>query len=154
MSDTNNDQPRTDQRPAKEFTALSYLWRLLFALALVLLTYNPSGWSAFHWIRDGFSNGGLGPVHLLVGVLLLIGWAILWVATWRALDTFGVILVALALGALVWLLADVGILAAGSTTAIAWISLICLAGLLSIGLSWAHIWRRLTGQFNVDDAED
>jgi hypothetical protein len=154
MSDTNNDQPRTDQRPAKEFTALSYLWRLLFALALVLLTYNPSGWSAFHWIRDGFSNGGLGPVHLLVGVLLLIGWAILWVATWRALDTFGVILVALALGALVWLLADVGILAAGSTTAIAWISLICLAGLLSIGLSWAHIWRRLTGQFNVDDVED
>jgi hypothetical protein len=154
MSDTNNDQPRTDQRPAKEFTALSYLWRLLFALTLVLLTYNPSGWSAFHWIRDGFSNGGLGPVHLLVGVLLLIGWAILWVATWRALDTFGVILVALALGALVWLLADVGILAAGSTTAIAWISLICLAGLLSIGLSWAHIWRRLTGQFNVDDVED
>ena len=154
MSDTNNDQPQNGQTPAKEFTALSYLWRLLFALALVLLTYNPSGLSAFHWIRDGFSNGGLGPVHLLVGVLLLIGWAILWVATWRALDTFGVILVALALGALVWLLADVGILTAGSRTAIAWISLRCLVGLLSIGLSWSHIWRRLTGQFSVDDAED
>ena len=27
-------------------------------------------------------------------------------------------------------------------------------GLLSIGLSWSHIWRRLTGQFSVDDAED
>ena len=154
MSNNDNDQRRSEHKPAKEFTALSYLWRLLFALALVLLTYNPSGISAFHWIRDSFGNGGLGPVHLLVGALLLIGWAILWVATWRALDTFGVILVALALGALVWLLADVGILSAGSTTAIAWISLICLSALLSIGLSWSHIWRRLTGQFNVDDVED
>ena len=154
MSDTNDAQPRKDQRPAREFTALSYLWRLLFALALVLLTYNPAGLSAFHWIREGFSNGGLGPVHLFVVAMLLIGWVILWVATWRALDTLGVILVAVALAALVWLLADVGILSADSTTAIAWISLICLAALLSIGLSWSHIWRRLTGQFNVDDAED
>ncbi|MDZ7642989.1 MAG: DUF6524 family protein [Woeseiaceae bacterium] len=27
----------------------------------------------------------------------------------------------------------------------------CLAALLTIGVSWPHIWRRLTGQLEVDE---
>jgi len=26
--------------------------------------------------------------------------------------------------------------------------------LLAVGLSWSHVWRRLTGQFEVDDGDD
>ena len=62
-------------------------------------------------------------------------------------------LAAAAIGTLVWLLIDFGILAAGSASALTWTVLVCLATLLSIGLSWSHVWRRLTGQFNVDDAD-
>ena len=141
-----------DKRPKKvlsrEFTALSFLWRLLFSLALVLATFNPSGYSVYHWITGAES---LGPEHLLVGVLLLIGWVILWVATWRSLDTLGVVLAAVAIAALVWLLVDIGVLDASSSTAFAWIILVSLSFLLAIGLSWSHVWRRLTGQFEVDE---
>jgi NAD(P)-dependent dehydrogenase (short-subunit alcohol dehydrogenase family) len=31
---------------------------------------------------------------------------------------------------------------------------VCLAALLAVGLSWAHIWRRLTGQYAVDEIDD
>ena len=139
------------KKSSREFTFLGFILRLLFALALVLATYNPSGMSAFHWIRDAISAGNVGAPHFLVGVLLLIGWSILWIATWQALNTFGVVLAALALGAIVWLLIDLDVLAADSGSAIAWISLVCLAALLAIGLSWAHIWRRLTGQVELAD---
>jgi len=132
---------------AREFTLLSFVWRLLFSLSLVLITYNPTGTSVYHWIKGADS---LGAVHFFVAALLLIGWTILWVATWRSLDTLGVILAALAIGTLVWLLVDIGLLDPDTSAAIGWIVLVSLAVLLSIGLSWSHIWRRLTGQFEVD----
>jgi hypothetical protein len=138
----------------REFNALSLLWRFLFALVLVLATYNPTALSVFDWVKTSFAEGTLGPVHYFVVAMLAIGWTILLVATWRALETLGVILAAIAIGTFVWMLIDFGVLAADSSRAIAWISLISLAVLLSIGLSWSHIWRRLTGQFEVDDAND
>jgi len=150
MANQTGNTTSTTGRAGKEFTLLSFVWRFLFALFMVLATYNPSGYSAFHWIREAAAGNGIGAVHFLVAVLLLIGWTILWVATWRALETLGVILAGLAIGALVWLLIDIGLLTPNTTSAIAWVVLIGLAGLLSIGLSWSHVWRRLTGQFDVD----
>jgi Family of unknown function (DUF6524) len=141
------------KKSAREFTFVGFILRLLFALALVLATYNPAGFSAYHWIRDAISAGAVGAPHFLVGVLLLIGWSILWIATWQALNTFGVVLAALALGAVVWLLVDLEVLAADSSSAITWISLVCIATLLAIGLSWAHIWRRLTGQVEMAESD-
>lgn len=139
------------RKTSREFNALSLLWRFLFASTLVLATYNPGGVSVFHWVRHALGEGELGPVHFFACSLLAIGWTILVVATWRSLETFGVILAAAAIGTLVWLLVDLGLIGAGSTSAIAWISLVCLSVLLTIGLSWSHIWRRLTGQFEVDN---
>jgi hypothetical protein len=150
MAEQSSQNTSTKRGASSEFTVLSFVWRFLFALFMVLATYNPSGVSVFHWIRGAVQGDGVGAVHFFVGVLLLIGWSILWIATWRALETFGVILAGLAIGALVWLLIDIGVLAADSSSAITWIVLVGLAGLLSIGLSWSHVWRRLTGQFDVD----
>jgi hypothetical protein len=146
-----NDKKRSASR---EFNALSLLWRFLFAVTLVLITFNPTGTSVFHWIRDAVAAGELGPEHFFVGSLLAIGWTILVVATWRSLNTLGVVLAAAAIGTFVWLLIDLGVLDADSGTAITWISLVCLAVLLSVGLSWSHIWRRLTGQFDVEETND
>ena len=133
---------------------MGFLWRLVAALVLVLLTYNPSGHSAYHWITSAISNSAFGPLHLLLVALLLIGWAIYWIATWRALGTFGVSLAALVLGAIIWLLFDIGLLESHSVSAVTWISLICLALVLAIGVSWSHFWRKLTGQINVEDVDD
>jgi len=136
------------------FNAFSFIWRFAAGLVLVLLTFNPSGQSAYHWTVDAISSSSFGPLHLLLIAVLLIGWTIFWFATWRALDTLGVALAALFLGAIVWLLIDLGLLKADTTSAITWISLVCLAALLAIGVSWSHLWRRLTGQYNVEDVDD
>lgn len=137
-----------------EFNALSFLWRFLGTLALVLLTFNPSGTSAYHWVSTAIGEGTFGPIHLIAIVVLLIGWVVVWIATQRSMDTLGVVLASVLLAGVVWLLIDTGILAAGSVSAVTWIVLICLAIILAIGMSWGHVWRRLTGQVSVDQVED
>ena len=139
-------------KPASgELTAFGFLWRLVASLLLVLSTYNPSGYSYFDWVRLAIRDGELGPEHLIVGILLVIGWTILVVATKRSLETLGTVLGTILLGALVWLLIDFGMLHVDSVSAISWVILVCISVLLTIGLCWSHLWRRLTGQLEVDD---
>ncbi|MBT8421934.1 MAG: hypothetical protein HKN56_11400 [Gammaproteobacteria bacterium] len=147
MADDNHSVNRARAR-STDFSVASFFWRLLLSIVLVFATYNPTELSAFHWITGAED---LGAIHFLVAVLLFIGWVILWVATWRSLETLGVVLGAVALGALVWVLIDLGWLDTSTSEAITWVVLVCLALLLSIGLSWSHIWRRLTGQLEVDE---
>ena len=135
-------------------TAVGFVWRFVAALVLVLLTYNPSRESAYHWVTSAIGNSAFGPLHLLLVAVLLIGWAIYWIATWRALGTLGVALAGLLLGAIIWLLFDIGLLKVESVSVITWISLVCLAAVLAIGVSWSHVWRRITGQINVEDVDD
>ena len=125
--------------------------RLLAALVLVLATYNPTDWSFVGWVQKSMAAGTLGPEHLLVGIVIVIGWTIYGAASFRSLGVLGMILGAAFLGALVWLLIDFGLLSAGSAESVIWITLVCLAFLLAIGVSWSHIWRRVTGQLEVDD---
>ena len=60
----------------------------------------------------------------------------------------------LLLGGIIWLLFDINLLESKSVTAIQWISLVCLSAVLAIGVSWSHIWRRVTGRINVEDVDD
>ena len=135
-------------------TGIGFLWRFIAALALVLLTYNPSGQSAYHWISSAIAESAFGPLHLLLLAALLIGWVIYWIATWRALGTLGVALAGLVLSAIIWLLIDIGLLKLDSVSAITWVSLVGLSIVLAVGVSWSHVWRRLTGQINVEDVDD
>ena len=135
-------------------SGIGFLWRFIAALALVLLTYNPSGQSAYHWISSAIAESAFGPLHLLLLAALLFGWVIYWIATWRALDTLGVALAGLVLGAIIWLLIDIGLLKLDSVSAITWVFLIGLSIVLAVGVSWSHVWRRLTGQINVEDVDD
>ena len=56
-------------------------------------------------------------------------------------------------GTLVWFLISVGALTLNHRSEITWIALICLSGLMALGLSWSHVRRRLTGQYDVDDVD-
>ena len=55
------------------------------------------------------------------------------------------------IGTGIWLLVDLGVVHAGTVNTIVWLALFALATLLAIGLSWSHIWRRLSGQLEVDE---
>lgn len=131
-----------------------FLVRLIGALALVLITYNPTGQSAWHWISEAIAQSEFGPLELILIAVLLIGWAVYWIASWRALGVLGVVLIAVLLGGLVWLLVDIGWISTESDSAITWIMLVTIAVMLAIGVSWSHIWRRVTGQYNVEDIND
>jgi hypothetical protein len=136
---------------ASRFSAAALLARVLFGTALVLVTWNPSGLSFFHWAMA--SDAGNRAFVALAGVTLLILFVIYIRATLRAMGTLGVVLAAAFLGALVWVLADTGFLALDGGTAPVWAALICLGILLGIGMSWSHIRRVLTGQVDVDDVD-
>jgi len=139
------------EKPIREITLLGMLLRFVGSLALVLLTYNPGTWSYVDWVTGAVGNGGLGPEHFFAGVMLLIGWSVLLYATYQSLGSFGILLGVAFFGTLVWLLVDFGILATDSISGVTWIVLVCLAALLTIGLIWSALWRRITGQVDVID---
>jgi hypothetical protein len=132
---------------------LGFVWRALFALVLVLATYNPAQISFYHWVRGAIGAGNFGAVHAVVGIVLLAGWVVFLRATFQSLGVLGLLLGAAFFAALVWLLVDFGLLATDSVSTMAWVTIVCLALLLAIGMSWSHVRRRMTGQVDVDDVE-
>ena len=48
--------------------------RLIGAVAVVLLTYKPTGYSFYHWAMRDF--GSITAVKAFAGALLLVGWVI------------------------------------------------------------------------------
>lgn len=142
---------------AKQFTASGYFLRLISAFVLVCASYNPiSPWSYYEWaIAPALSNLSLfTPVQGLLGVVLLIGWAILLRATTRSLGFFGILLGAALCGMVIWVLVDRGWVSLGGNDVLPWVILIALSVLLGTGLSWSHIRRRITGQLDVDEVDN
>ena len=122
--------------------------RIAFALALVLLTWNPSQWSYVEWaLRD---RSTFDAVKAFAGVLLLGGWVFCLRTAWVSLGALGIVLVAALLGTLVWMLVQFGLVQAGTTQTFVWVVLIAVGVALGIGLSWSKLRQRATGQVEVD----
>ncbi|MDY6992131.1 MAG: DUF6524 family protein [Pseudomonadota bacterium] len=126
----------------------AYFARFLLAAIIVFGTYNPSGYSYFHWALSDISEFNL--LKTLIGLVLLIGWVVFLRATRRSLGYLGIILSALFFGLLFWVLIDLIKMPVASDV-IQYLLLIVLSLVLTTGLSWSHIRRRLTGQMDVDD---
>ncbi len=136
----------------KALTMQGFLLRLLFAFLLVMLTYNPSGYSYVHWLQKSFSH--FGPLLGLAGISLIIGWVIYIRATLRSLGLVGLILAVLFFGTLIWLFIDWGWLGLNNVTAVSWVILVLLSFVLAIGISWSHIRRKLSGQVDTDIVDE
>ena len=126
--------------------------RTAFALLLVVLTFNPSGWSYFHWVREGFPS--VTPLEAVTGILLLILWIFLWRSMMQAIGALGLLLMAALTAAMVWLFVSWGWLDVRNATTMTWVVLAALGLILGVGMSWAIIRRQLTGQASVDEIED
>jgi Family of unknown function (DUF6524) len=124
------------------------LIRLVAALAVVLLTYNPSGHSFYHWAMADVAN--ITAVKAFAGALLLVGWVVCLRTAFVSLGALGLLLSAVVLGTLVWMLTDYGILDADRPSLLSWITLVAIAIILGIGLSWSLLRARVTGQMEVD----
>lgn len=133
------------------------LARLVAALVLVYGTFNPEGYSFYHWAIAPVMAGDMTaarstlPVKLLVGLVLVAIWVYFVQTTRRSLGWKGALLMVAILGAFVWALIDWRILAPGSSRAIGHIVLVALAVVLALGMSWSHLSRRVSGQVDTDD---
>ena len=132
-----------------EFNFVSFLFRLAFALLLVFLTYNPSD---FSWV--GYLDTEIPMVYKVAGgIVLLIGWVMFLRATWNSLGPIGTMLAAAFFGVIIWLFVEWGLFALDDTTVIQWVVLFIVACVLAIGMSWSHVRRRISGQFDTDEIE-
>jgi hypothetical protein len=124
------------------------LSRVVLAVALVLLTWNPSQWSYVEWaLRD---RSTFDAVKAFCGVLLLGGWVFCVRTAWVSLGAFGLVLVGALLATIVWMLVQFGVIQAGATPTIVWIVLVAVGVALGIGLSWSKVRQGATGQVEVD----
>jgi len=137
---------------ATAFNAGSFLGRWIFALVLVLGTYNPTQWCYLSWAAAETTD--FGPLVAIVGIALLIGWIIYLRATFMSMGWLGIVLGGALFGCVVWLMVDLGWLSLDSGATMAWVVMVILSLILAVGMSWSHIRRRLSGQFDVDDKDD
>jgi hypothetical protein len=133
----------------KDFTLVSFLLRFLFALVLVFLTYNPSGYSWVGWL---LSDNPL-VYKVAGGVVLLIGWVMFLRATWRSLGAIGTMLALAFFAVVIWLFHYWGFFALDDVATIEWIVLFVLSGVLAVGMSWSHVRRKMSGQYDTDEIE-
>lgn len=126
-------------------------WRFLVALILVFATYNPEGYSYIDWITT--KEAGPLALKVLVGIILVIGWTIYLRATSRSLGGFGIALVVGLIVTLLWLLITWNLIPHESVRAVTYMAEIVITVLLSVGVVWSHIRRRITGQVDVDEIE-
>ncbi len=128
---------------------MGFLIRWLAAFVLLAATFNPTELSYYHWARDNW-NGQL-PLAVLFGLILLVAFILFLTAVLRGIGAIGVFLVVAVLAALVWVLFDFGWISLDNPSTNTWIALIMLSIVLAVGMYWGILWRRISGQLEVDD---
>ena len=125
------------------FTLASFFIRWLAITALVLATYNPSGYSYLHWLTE-WQPEQL-ALKATVGFIIAGLFWLMLVAAWLVLRLIGVLLLAgivLSVVITVWQLG----LVPGTSASVQFLLLTVLATALTFAVSYGHIRYRLTGQ--------
>jgi hypothetical protein len=131
---------------------MGFLIRWLCAFGLLAATFNPTEYNYVTWART-YGSANL-SIAVLVGLILGIGYIIYLRATLRSIGAFGMLLVLAVVGALLWVLYDVGVLRLDDATFNLWLGLGALSLVLGVGLSWSHVRRALSGQADMDDVDE
>lgn len=130
---------------------MGFLVRWLAAFVLLAATFNPTQFNYVRWAEGAWS--GSTPLVVLVGLVLLVAYVLFLTAVFRGIGTFGVGLILAVLAALIWVMVDFGWLSLDNPSALTWVVLVALSVVLAIGMYWAILWRRMSGQLEVDDDE-
>ena len=71
-------------------------------------------------------------------------------AAWVSLGIVGIVLVAALLATLVWMLVQFGVVQADNRRALVWIALVAVGIVLGVGVSWAKLRQRATGEIETN----
>ena len=121
--------------------------RMALAILLVLVTFNPTGYSLFHWITG--APVSVTPGKVLAVLALGIGWLICLRTAFIAMGRMGLLLGVALFGVLVWFLVDQRVISL-TGTGIVWVGLLVVGILLGLGLSWSLLRAKATGQVEVN----
>lgn len=130
---------------------MGFLARWMAAFVLLAATFNPTEWNFVAWAREAWADQM--PLIVLVGLLLAVAYVVFATAVLRGIGAFGVILILAVIGALVWVLVDFGLVNIDNPSAVVWIVIAALSVVLAMGMYWGILWRRISGQVEVDDEE-
>ena len=133
----------------ESFGIQRFVTRWLAAMFLVLATYNPSGYSYYHWV-SGLDIGNW-MLKLLVGIVLAILYATFGLATQRSLGRLGIAAWLLFFAVVTWTMIDLGLIRIAGPGTVATILLVVLANLLAVGVSWSYVRARLSGQADTNN---
>jgi len=84
-----------------EFTWFRTITRMIFATLLILCSYNPEGYSYYHWGILQISTDM--PAKVLVGVVLLLAWAMYIRSAGDSFGYMGTFITASFFGTLLWM---------------------------------------------------
>ncbi|AFT67953.1 MAG: DUF6524 family protein [Cycloclasticus pugetii] len=134
-----------------QFSATNFFIRLAIATVLVFASYNPAGLSYYHWVVT--KTPDITPLMALAGLILIIGWVIYIRATLRSLGAIGIALAIAFFGTIFWMIVDWGLVPADNIDAVTYIIQCILCFIMTTGMSWSHIRRRMSGQVDADDVD-
>lgn len=125
-------------------TTAGFIVRMLLTLLTVFGTYNPSGYSYYHWIR--MEDAGDWTLKLFTGTVILFLMYTHILATWRSMSLIGVAMVTLTYATAVWTLWDHDLLDLNNPTTVTLTLLSGVAVVLGLGFLWSLVRYRLSGQ--------
>lgn len=130
---------------------VGFLVRWGIAFTLLGATFNPTDMNFIAWASENYRDQT--ALTVLAGLLLCAGYIIYLRATLRSIGVIGIVLVGAIAAALTWVLIDQGWIDLSSQDFMIWIALFGLSFVLGVGLSWSRVRRRISGQVDVDDAD-
>lgn len=131
---------------------MGFVIRWVFALLLLLATYNPTQWNYVRWSMANYETQL--SLTVLFGLILLVGYIIYLRATLRSIGIFGMLLILAVVGTILWVLFDQGVISLDNPSVNTWIGIFALSIVLAVGLSWSIVRRKLSGQADVDDIDE
>lgn len=127
--------------------------RIAAAGVLVFGTFNPFGYSWFHWAIQPMileKRFFVDPFKVLAGIVLAAAWVFFIRASQRSIGTLGALFTFAGFAVLMWMLSYLGIFTPTSSRAIAILVLTAISLVLGLGASWSLVKQRVTGQVEVD----
>jgi hypothetical protein len=140
--------PVERQRSTQVWLAGKLAARVLFAAFIVFGTYNPTGRSYYHWMRD---SDAAATWKLIASGLLVVAYSVAVPIVWRALGPLGLLLTTVLATTACWVLIEAGWISLDAPNAPVWIFLSVVAFVGGVGLCWMLFGRILDGQLRTRD---
>lgn len=125
---------------------LGIVVRMLAVLVLVAGSYNPSGYSYYHWAFQGGTD--YWALKILLGLLIIFGYVFCATATYRSLRLLLGVPLLLVIGSAIWLLSNEGWLDLSDWLQRTLALEAALVIVLGTGVSFSLIRYRLSGQLD------